>query len=161
MRATLAIPLALLGSLPQASARAAPATACHCFTSRTFDPQQPAAADPYILATARSSVLSAAFSVPKAALARGGSIGELAGVAVDDVLATHLAADPSVLAALRKAGSSSPEAILSTLLSPRLRVPPTAVLARFQSGKVSWGMLLEEAGVKPKEIDGVVRNAMR
>jgi hypothetical protein len=221
VRATLAITLVLLGSLPQASARAAPVTACHCFTNRTFDPQQPAAADPYILATARSSVLSAAFSVPKAglvqevmsgaqpddlwiaywagarigrdpgdlmtalgrkgswktvfeeggaarlsgpfraALARGGSTGELAAVAVDDVLATRLAADRSVLAALRKAGASSPEAILSTLLSPRLRAPPTGVLARFQSGKVSWGMLLDEAGVKPKEIDGVVRRAMR
>jgi hypothetical protein len=51
--------------------------------------------------------------------------------------------------------------ILSTLLSPRLRVPPTAVLARFQSGRVSWGMLLDEAGMKPKEIDAVVRRSMR
>ena len=221
MRATLAVTLAILGSLRPAPARAEPATACHCFTNRTFDPRQPTAADPYILATARSSVLSAAFSVPKAGLvqevmsgaqpddlwiaywagtrtgrdpgdlmaakgrkgswppvfeeggasrlsapfrtilARGGTTAELAGVAVDEVLATRLAANPAVLAALRKAGASSPEAILSTLLAPRLRVPATAVLARFQSGKVSWGMLLDEAGMKPKEIDAVVRKSMR
>jgi hypothetical protein len=42
------------------------ATACHCFTDRTLDPLRPATADPRILATARSAVLSAAFSVPKA-----------------------------------------------------------------------------------------------
>jgi len=220
LRAAFAI-LLLPGMLVPAAAGAAPATACHCFTNRTFDPLQPAAADPYILATARSSVLSAAFSVPKAGLvqevmsgaqpddlwiaywagartgrdpgdlmaakgrkgswtpvfeegeaarlsapfrailARGGTTAELAGVAVDEVLATRLAADPSVLAALRKAGASSPEVILSTLLSPRLRVPATAVLARFQSGRVSWGMLLDEAAMKPKEIDAVVRKSMR
>jgi hypothetical protein len=205
-----------------AAARAAPqAAACHCFTNRTFDPEQPAAADPYVLATARSSLLSAAFSVGKAllvqevmsgtnpddlwvaywagaktgrgaeallaargrsgswkaafgkegargagetfhkALARGAPASELAAVAVDDVLVTRMGADPAVVAALRRAGAGNSEAVLATLLAPRLRLPATEVLARFRSGSVSWGMLLDAAGMKPKEIDAVVRQGIR
>lgn len=202
-------------------ARAAPATACHCFTNRTFDPKAPSAADPYVLATARSSLLSAAYAVPKADLVqavmsgtspddlwiaywagarlslgpgdllaarerkgswqgalgpagsrglpaefervrgRGGTSAELAGVAVDDVLATRLAARPADLASLRREGATSPEVILATLLAPRLRITPAEVVARFRSGKVSWGILLDEAGMKPKDIDAVVRKGMR
>ncbi len=207
--------------LPALAAAGESATTCHCFTNRTFDPSRPSAADPYVLATARSSVLSAAFSVPKAtlvqevmsgadpddlwvafwagartgrdaaelvaakgkagswkgalggasagklppdfraALARGADARELAAFAVDDVLATRLGARPADLSALRRAGATSPETILSVLLAPRLRVTPEQVLARFRSGKVSWGMLLDEAGLKPKEIDPAVRQAMR
>ncbi len=215
----LAAPVALLA--PPVARAGESATACHCFTNRTFDPAKPAAADPYILATARSSVLSAAFAVPKAtlvqdvmsgsdpddlwvafwagartgrdaagllaakgrtgswkgalegssssrlpaafrsALDRGAPARELAPCAVDDVLATRLAARPADLAALRAAGATSPEVILATLLAPRLRVSPGEVLARFRSGKVTWGMLLDEAGLKPKEIDPAVRKAIR
>lgn len=200
---------------------AAPTTACHCFTNRTFDPKQPSAADPYVLATARSSLLSAAYAVPKAELVQavmtganpddlwiaywagarlsvapgdllasrertgswkgalgavgtrglpagfervrggGGTGAELAGIAVDDVLATRLAARPADLAALRGAGAHSPEVILAVLLAPRLRITPVEVLTRFRSGKVSWGILLDEAGMKPKDIDAVVRKSMR
>ena len=62
-----ALALALAGLLPVAG-RAAPATACHCYQDRSFDPARPAAADPYILATTRSSLLSAAFGVDKRSL---------------------------------------------------------------------------------------------
>jgi hypothetical protein len=215
-----AVPLAAI--LLATAARASPqAAACHCFTNRTFDPEQPAAADPYILATARSSLLSAAFSVGKAglvqevmsgtnpddlwvaywagaktgrsaeallgargrfgswkaafgksgapgtgatfqkAVARGAPPSELAAVAVDDVLASRMGAEPAVVAALRRAGATNPEAVLATLLAPRLRAPATEVLARFRSGSASWGMLLEAAGMKPKEIDAVVRQGIR
>lgn len=217
-----AILAALFALLAPAGPRAGEsATSCHCFTNRTFDPARPAAADPYILATARSSVLSAAFAVPKAtlvqdvmsgsdpddlwvafwagartgrdaagllaakgrtgswkgvldgssaarlpagfrsALDRSAAARELAPFAVDDVLTTRLAARPADLASLRAVGATSPEVILATLLAPRLRVPPGEVLARFRSGTVSWGMLLDEAGLKPKEIDPAVRKAIR
>src|SRR5512145_3059565 len=62
------VALALL-ALP-GSALAAPTVNCHCFRNRSFDPADPPAADPYILANARSSLLSAAFGVPKATLVR-------------------------------------------------------------------------------------------
>ncbi len=216
---SLAAALAVGGAPARAQDRKA--AACHCFTNRTFDPEQPAAADPYILATARSSLLSAAFSVGKAALvqevmtgtdpddlwvaywagartgrspdallaekgrrgtwkaalgkagasgtgdafgralARGEPTAVLAAIAVDDVLTGRMAADPAEVAALRKAGATSAEAVLSTLLAPRLRAQPQAILARFRSGSVSWGMLLDEAGMKPKEIDAVVRQGIR
>ena len=51
--------------------------------------------------------------------------------------------------------------ILAALLAPRLRITPVEVLARFRSGKVSWGILLDEAGMKPRDIDAVVRKGMR
>ncbi len=66
--ASLAV-LAALSALPPA-ARAAPTVECHCFQSRTWDPDAPAAADPYVLATTRSSLLSAAFGVGKGTLVR-------------------------------------------------------------------------------------------
>src|SRR5512139_4163179 len=51
------------------SADAAKSTAgCHCFRDRTFELERPAAVDPYILATTRSSLLSAAFGPGKASL---------------------------------------------------------------------------------------------
>ena len=60
--------VALSGLLAFASAAAEPTGPCHCYRDRTFDPARPEAADPYILATVRSSLLSAAFGPPKRAL---------------------------------------------------------------------------------------------
>jgi hypothetical protein len=53
-----------------AAVRAAPTVDCHCFQDRTWDPTAPASADPYVLATTRSSLLSAAFGVGKGVLVR-------------------------------------------------------------------------------------------
>jgi hypothetical protein len=66
----LAAPLLASLAFAAVPARAASTAGCHCFQDRTFDPLRPGAADPYILATARSSLLSAAFGVPKADLVR-------------------------------------------------------------------------------------------
>lgn len=215
--------LLLLAALPGPAGAAPPEStaACHCYTNRVFDPVKPAAADPYILATTRSSLLSAAYGVGKAqlvqdamagvspddmwiafwggartgrppdvllsakgakgswkaafaetgtaglgepfagTLARGGTPAELSAIAVDDVVATRLGAPSASLAALRKAGASSTEVILSTLLAPRLGVTPAEVLARFRSGKVTWGMLLDEAKLTPKGIDPLVRGSLK
>lgn len=57
--------LALAFLVSPAGAAAEPTGPCHCYRNRTFDPAEPAAADPYILATVRSSLLSAAFGPPK------------------------------------------------------------------------------------------------
>ncbi|ACG74269.1 conserved hypothetical protein [Anaeromyxobacter sp. K] len=61
----VALILALSGTLSPGVARAEGTGGCHCFRDRTFEPDRPAAADPYILATARSSLLSAAYGPPK------------------------------------------------------------------------------------------------
>ncbi len=52
------------GSLARPAA-AAPTVDCHCFQDRTWDPSRPDASDPYVLATTRSSLLSASFGVGK------------------------------------------------------------------------------------------------
>jgi hypothetical protein len=52
------------------SALEAGAISCHCFRERTFNPVQPASADPYILATTRNSLLAAASGIDKAAVVR-------------------------------------------------------------------------------------------
>jgi len=199
--------------------RAAPAVTCHCFRNRSFDPTDPPAADPYILAATRSSLLSAAFGVPKAglvravmtgtapedlwvahfaaartgrsaswfldavgetaswraalagakglppafdaALARGATGVELAALAVDDVLASRLGADPAGLRALRAAGASSEQVIVAAFLALRLETPAADLLARFKGGKATWGTLLRDAGLAPEQIDDAIRKSIR
>ncbi|BDG01150.1 hypothetical protein [Anaeromyxobacter oryzae] len=68
MRRLLVAAVLLVAS--PALSRAASTVACHCYKDRTFDPGRPAAADPYVLATTRSSLLSAAYGASKAALVR-------------------------------------------------------------------------------------------
>lgn len=84
---TLLTVLALFAALP-APARAAPTVACHCFQDRTWDPAAPASADPYVLATTRSSLLSASFGVAKATLVRA----VMGGTPAEDLWVAHWAA---------------------------------------------------------------------
>ena len=51
-------------------AQQAQAVTCHCFKERSFKPSQPASADPYILATARNSLVAAAAGIDKGAVVR-------------------------------------------------------------------------------------------
>jgi hypothetical protein len=46
------------------------AVTCHCFKERAFVASQPASADPYILATARNSLVAAASGIDKGAVVR-------------------------------------------------------------------------------------------
>jgi hypothetical protein len=46
-------------------ALAIPAITCHCFTDRSFNPAQPAQADPYFLATTQNSFFSVVFKADK------------------------------------------------------------------------------------------------
>jgi hypothetical protein len=88
MRPLLLVPvLALAGAAAPAATFAAPTATCHCFKVRSFDPAEPAAADPYILATSRSSVLSAAFGAGKASLVQA----VMSGTAPDDLWVAHWA----------------------------------------------------------------------
>jgi len=214
----LPVTLALLALLSAATAAADPTGPCHCYRARTFDPANPEAADPYILATVRSSLLSAAFGPPKRelvgaamtgtspedlwiahwaaprvgleaaalleakaargswkaalagrpglagrfaeALPRGAPDVELAAIAVDDVLVGRLGADPAELAAARVAGASTTETILAALLAARLGTAPATVLAPVKAGKATWGVALQALGLAPRDLDGVVRQAL-
>lgn len=50
--------------LPKTSL-AIPAITCHCFTDRSFEPDRPAAADPYFLATVQNSFFAIVFNTDK------------------------------------------------------------------------------------------------
>jgi len=55
-------------------------TGCHCFQNRQFDPAQPGAVDPYLLATTQNSFLAAIFGIDKKQIVqakmRGGASGD-------------------------------------------------------------------------------------
>ena len=99
--------LAALLAIAPSAAGAAPTVTCHCFRNRTFDPAEPASADPYILASARSSLVSAAFGVPKASLVRAA----MGGTSPEDLWIAHWVAaragrDPTwFLGAVAETGS--------------------------------------------------------
>lgn len=84
LRSTLAL-AALLASVPAA---AEPTGPCHCYRQRTFDAARPEAADPYILATVRSSLLSAAFGPAKRELVAA----VMTGTQPEDLWIAHWAA---------------------------------------------------------------------
>lgn len=210
---------ALLLTLAAAGARAESATGCHCFRDRSFDPARPGAADPYILATTRSSLLSAAFGVEKgelvravmtgtaaedlwiahwaaargkrpaaallearakrgawkaalsgvsglgaafeAALARDAGAEELAGLAVDEVLVSRVKADPGTMAAIRRAGASTEELVVATVLSAQIGAPVLPLVAAVKSGRATWGSVLADSGIEPGQLDGIVRALVR
>jgi len=214
-----ALALAVALTLAPRAARPEATTGCHCFRDRTFDPARPGAADDYILATARSSLLSAAFGVAKrqlvvdvmggtppedlwiahwaaartkrtadallaakkeagawrralppagalgepfdAALARGAPDAELAALAVDDVLATRVKADPKVLHALRAAGASTEEVVVATVLSAKIAAPVLPLLVQVKAGRATWGSVLADSGIEPGQLDGLVRTMVR
>lgn len=70
------------------SSAASSAPACHCYRERTYDPLRPDAADGYVLATARSSLLSAAFGPSKRTLVEA----VMTGTSPDDLFIAHWAA---------------------------------------------------------------------
>jgi hypothetical protein len=99
----VAVPLAVTIAAAPAVPRAGPTVECHCFKDRTWDPGQPASADPYVLATTRSSLLSAAFGVGKKDLVQA----VMGGTSADDLWIAYWAGaragrDPSALLAGRQ-----------------------------------------------------------
>jgi hypothetical protein len=210
--------LALTAVLPVA-AGAAPTAACHCYQDRTFDPARPAAADPYILATTRSSLLSAAFGVDKrslvtavmtgtaaddlwvaqyagarthqpaaallalrqsrgswtsalaglpdldarfaTALAAGADGQALAALAVDEVLVSRLRATPAAVRSLRDAGATPEERILASALAAHLAAPTLPLVLEVRAGKATWGEVLRDAGLAPRDLDGLIRRLIR
>ena len=63
------------------NALATPTITCHCFTDRSYDPKEPALADPYFLASAQNSFFAAEFGVEKKSIV----IKKQKGTASDDL----------------------------------------------------------------------------
>lgn len=75
-----ALLLIFISILP-VTAQAIPAITCHCFTERSYQPERPAAADQYFLATAQNSFFAAVFGIDKKTVV----IKKQQGVASDDL----------------------------------------------------------------------------
>lgn len=117
-------------------AGAIPAITCHCFTDRSFEPERPAAADPYFLATTQNTFMSLVFRYDKKSIV----IKKQQGVSADDLwVACWIASRTSLpidTLLEKKAGSASwkdvcpPVAALgSRFLSALKAQAPAAVLA--------------------------------
>lgn len=130
-----------LAALPGA-ARADQAGACHCYQDRTFDPARPAAADPYILATTRSSLLSAAFGVEKRSLV--GAV--MTGTPAEDLWVAHWAAarthrPAAALLGQREDRGSWAEALRGL---PGLDGPVAGALASGADARALAGLAVDE-----------------
>jgi hypothetical protein len=105
-------------------ALAAPTITCHCFQDRSFEPQRPAAADPYILATTQNSLLAAAFGLPKKELVRA----KMAGASGDRLWVVHYLAarsgkSPEQIEAARQQASDWQTVVNALPLEPAILSP--------------------------------------
>ena len=161
--------LALVAAVP-AAGTADGAGACHCYRDRSYDLERPAAADPYILATSRSSLLSAAFGPSKRELVQA----VMTGTSPDDLWVAHWAAartgaDASSLLEAKSAKGSwkaalgppgrlgkafedamsrgSPDDVLAAVivdevLTSRVRVEPASLAALRKAGATTSEVIL-------------------
>lgn len=134
--------LALL--LGASAAPAAPTITCHCFQDRSFEPQRPAATDPYILATTQNSLLAAAFGLPKKEVVRA----KMAGASGDRLWVVHYLAARSGHAAGQIEAARQRASEWQSVLSS-LRFDPGFLSPRFISALVAAGSdeTLAEAAV--------------
>lgn len=115
----LAIVLLLILTSP---ALAIPTVACHCFQDRSYDPQRPAAVDPYLLANARNSLFAAVFGMEKSAV-------------VQAVMS----------------GNQPEELWVSHYLAERTKNPLT-VVETFRRNSNTWGEVLKRLHVQPSSL---------
>jgi hypothetical protein len=158
--ATLAL---LAASSPLPSAAAESAVTCHCFREREYTLEAPAAADPYILATTRSSTLAAVYGVDKAVLVRT----VMKGTAAEDLWIAYwagarLGRDASVLLQAKLAAGSW-RAVLGPEHGPKLGAAMTDALARGASDAELAGLAVDDAVVSslraPPEVVRLTRAA--
>ncbi len=78
MKRTLRTSVLLVIAAGWAVSAAAGGPACHCFQQRDFDPDNPQAVEPYLLATTGNSLMAVAFGVPKRTIVKDkmGGVGD-------------------------------------------------------------------------------------
>ena len=124
----LGLVLACLGTPP---VEGASTVTCHCFRDRSYDPDRPGAADAYILATSRNSLLAAAFGVSKGTIVRA----LMTGTPPEDLWIAHAVAARTGLNA-------------RDLLNARRRSP-------------SWARAVASLGVDPARLDPALSAAVQ
>lgn len=123
---------------------------CHCFQDRSFDPAQPAAADPYLLATTQNSLFATVFSVEKKTIV----MKKQRGVPGDDLwvaywLAARSGGDPESLLGQRK-GLGSWRRVAASLAVPdgSLGAGVAAALKADAPGAVLGQAVVDEVMVR-------------
>jgi hypothetical protein len=150
--------LAVLAAAP-ALAGAAPAATCHCYRDRSFDPERPAAADPYLLATTRSSLLSASYGISKAALVTavmGGTQPDALWIAY--WAGGRAARDPDALLEAAKAGRAWKDVLAG---AGRLGPAFEAALARGAADEELAAIAVDDVLVSRAGADGGAVRALR
>ncbi|HET9554801.1 MAG TPA: hypothetical protein VFP50_17675, partial [Anaeromyxobacteraceae bacterium] len=63
--------------------------------------------------------------------------------------------------ALRAAGASTEEAIVATVLARHLEAPTAPLVQQVRAGRATWGGVLQDAGLTPKDLDPLVRRLVK
>jgi len=109
-------------------ALAIPAITCHCFTDRTFNPTQPALADPYFLATTQNSFIAAVFNIDKKSIV----MKKQQGTSPDDLWIAYWVASQANRSAEALLQAKQDKDSWRDIIAP-LRIPPKAMGMRFSN----------------------------
>lgn len=123
----LALAIILSHPLP---VQATPAITCHCFTDRSYNPAQPALADPYFLATTQNSFFAALFHV-----------------------------DKKTVVMKKQRGTSADDLWIAYWAASQTNVSAEALLQAKQS-RETWKGVLTSLGISPKTLGGRFSNAL-
>lgn len=94
-------------------------------------------------------------------LDKKGTTVELAATVVDAVLAGRCGANPAEIKKIRLAGADDQQTILAVFLGRKSVQRADIILATVNSGRSSWGSLLNEVGVSEENLEGEIRRLVR
>lgn len=84
------------------------------------------------------------------------STASLANTVVDEVFRSHRLVSDEELGALRQAGATNQELIISTVISARTRKSVGQVHQEVRNGSTTWGNLLQSADIDPGSLPRVI-----
>lgn len=145
------------------SAGAIPAITCHCFTNRSYDAAQPAAADGYFLATTQNSFFAIVFNTDKKTVV----MKKQQGVVAEDLwiaywLAAQSGISPESLLQTRKTKDNWQAVIAHLSLSPeKTGARFSAALTPFASAGRLSEAVVDEFVIKYRLLDGAGLTELR